>query len=123
MATTDVDQAIQAAATAFKSWKNKTGKERSDHLKNWHAEIVKNAAELTTTLTKENGKPLRDAQAEIGSSIALIEWYAEEARRLYGEIVPSPQPTKRALVIRQPVGVVGAISPWNFPSSMVSLFN
>jgi acyl-CoA reductase-like NAD-dependent aldehyde dehydrogenase len=117
----DVAIAIDAARVAFDSWRQRTPKERSDALRRWHTEIVREVQHLATVLTLENGKTLRDAQGEMGSSISNIEWFAEEARRIYGDVVPSSQPTKRAIVLRQPIGVVGAITPWNFPSSMVHL--
>ncbi|KAL3853205.1 hypothetical protein ACJMK2_016764 [Sinanodonta woodiana] len=116
----DTTAAIQSAYTAFQTWKKTTAKERSAIMKKWFALMVENKSDLAHLLTLENGKPYADALGEITYGANFCEWYAEEARRIYGEIIPSPIPTKRLLVLRQPVGVCGMITPWNFPNAMVT---
>jgi succinate-semialdehyde dehydrogenase/glutarate-semialdehyde dehydrogenase len=116
----DVEAAISAASSAFENFRSLTASARADHLLALHAEILRNAADLAELLTEEQGKPLAEARAEIGMSAAYVRWYAEEARRVGGEIIASPWPDRRLLVTRHPVGVVAAITPWNFPSSMLA---
>ncbi|HEX6914430.1 MAG TPA: NAD-dependent succinate-semialdehyde dehydrogenase [Chitinophagaceae bacterium] len=113
-------QAIEAADAAFGSWSITPPKQRSELLKSWYALIVQNAEALAALLTSEQGKPLAEAKAEIAYGASFIEWFAEECRRSYGETIPSPVKGKRMLTIRQPVGVVAAITPWNFPVAMVT---
>ncbi len=112
--------AVTAAAAAFGPWRARTAKERSDILKRWSALISANREELAAIITMEQGKPLAEARGEIGGGAAYIEWFAEEARRVYGDTIPGHMADKRIVVLRQPVGVVGAITPWNFPSSMIA---
>ncbi|WP_368653988.1 NAD-dependent succinate-semialdehyde dehydrogenase [Ornithinibacillus sp. 4-3] len=113
-------QAIQDAKEAFKTWKKLTAKERGSYLAK-AAEIMKSKADqLAETITKENGKPLPDAKGEVASGIEHLEWYAEEAKRVYGDTVPASSPDRQLLVIKQPIGVCGAITPWNFPLSMIT---
>jgi succinate-semialdehyde dehydrogenase/glutarate-semialdehyde dehydrogenase len=112
--------AIDAAATAFTRWRTTTAKERANTLRRWCDLTVQHVEDLAALLTAEQGKPLAEARAEILISAAYLEWFGEEARRLYGEIIPGHQRDKRLLVLRQPVGVVAAITPWNFPSSMIA---
>ncbi len=112
--------AINNADEAFQSWKNTTAKERSIILKKWSDLIIENVDDLAKIMTIEQGKPLAEAKGEILMGASYIEFYAEEAKRVYGEIVPDPRPGKRIVIIKQPVGVVGAITPWNFPNSMIT---
>ncbi|MCZ8185423.1 MAG: NAD-dependent succinate-semialdehyde dehydrogenase [Beijerinckiaceae bacterium] len=112
-------RAIQAAHAAFPAWRAKTAAERAALLLKLAELIRQNSEALAHLLTQEQGKPLAEARGEIGSSAAYVQWFAEEARRAYGEVVPSPWADRRILVTREPVGVVGAITPWNFPSSMI----
>ena len=113
-------RAIEAAHTAFLSFSKTTAGERAEMLRRLHQQILENQEELAQILTREQGKPLAEARGEIGMSAAYVLWFAEEARRVYGEIIPSPWHGRRLLATRQPVGVVGAITPWNFPSSMLA---
>ncbi|QTL06304.1 NAD-dependent succinate-semialdehyde dehydrogenase [Aquabacter sp. L1I39] len=113
-------RAIEAAAAAFPGWRAKTAAERAIALHKLADLIIANTDELARLLTTEQGKPLAEAKGEIGASAAYVRWFAEEARRLYGDVIPSPWPGRRILVTKEPVGVVAAITPWNFPSSMLS---
>ncbi len=111
---------INKADVAFQSWKNTTAKERSIILKKWSDLIIENVDDLAKIMTIEQGKPLAEAKGEILMGAGYIEFYAEEAKRVYGDIIPDPRPGKRIVIIKQPVGVVGAITPWNFPNSMIT---
>ena len=111
---------IEHADNAFHSWKNTTAKERSIILKKWSDLIVDNVDDLAKIMTIEQGKPLAEAKGEILMGASYIEFYAEEAKRVYGDIIPDQRPGKRIVIIKQPVGVVGAITPWNFPNSMIA---
>lgn len=113
-------RAIEAAHAAFLSYRLTTAAERSTLMRKLANLITANKEELALLLTSEQGKPLAEARAEIGASAAYILWFAEEARRLYGDTIPSPWKDRRIAVTHQPVGVVGAITPWNFPSSMLA---
>ena len=110
-----VSQALADAHTAFSSWKNLTAKERGAYLTALAGELHRRGDAIAELITRENGKPLAQAKGEVAMSIDHLQWFAEEARRAYGRIVPQQAEGKRHLVIRQPVGVVGAIAPWNFP--------
>ena len=112
--------AIESAKSSLNNWKKKTGRERSNILKKWNDLIVSNADDLAQIMTLEQGKPLAEAKGEVLMGASYIEYYAEEATRVYGDIIPDPLPDRRIVVIKQPVGVVGAITPWNFPSSMIT---
>ena len=116
----ETKKAIDDANTAFQTWKETTAKERSVILKKWGELITENADDLAKIMTIEQGKPLAEAKGEILMGASYIEFYAEEAKRVYGDIVPDPRPGKRIVIIKQPVGVVGAITPWNFPNSMIT---
>jgi len=113
------EQAIDAAATAFRAWADKTAQQRSELLFKWYTLILENQQELASILTQEQGKPLAEAMGEIAYSASFIQWFAEEGKRIYGDVIPSTQINQRILVIKQPVGVVTAITPWNFPSAMI----
>ncbi len=112
--------AIEAAHAAQASWASLTGKARAQILRRWFDLMVANADDLATILTAEMGKPWHEAHAEVLYGAGYIEWFAEEAKRVYGDIVPGHHPDKRLLVLKQPVGVVGAITPWNFPNAMIA---
>ena len=116
----DVDAAVQAADRAFRTWKQTTGDERAGYLKKAAKAVSERRDELARLLTSEHGKPLGDARKEIDGAVATLEYYAEEARRIRGEIAPSRSAVARSLVIRQPVGVVAAIAPWNYPVSLTA---
>ncbi|WP_113132645.1 NAD-dependent succinate-semialdehyde dehydrogenase [Hyphomicrobiales bacterium] len=112
--------AIEAAAEAQVLWAAKPAKDRSAVLRRWHDLIVEHADDLAAILTAEMGKPIAESKGEVLHAAAYVEWYAEEAKRIYGETFPAPANDRRMLVIKQPVGVVGTITPWNFPASMVA---
>ena len=113
-------RAIEAAEEAFHSWKATSVLERHGLLRKLHDAILDNQQALAELLTSEQGKSLAEAKGEIGSSAAYLLWFAEEGRRAYGDVVPSPWADRRIITLKQPVGVVGAITPWNFPSSMLA---
>ncbi|MBY3087863.1 NAD-dependent succinate-semialdehyde dehydrogenase [Rhizobium laguerreae] len=116
----ETEDAIRAAVIAQKLWAKKTAGERAAVLKAWHRLMIENRDDLAMILTLEQGKPLAEAKGEITYGASFIEWFAEEARRINGEVVPGHQPDKRILVLRQPAGVVAAITPWNFPNAMIT---
>ncbi|MCA1439436.1 NAD-dependent succinate-semialdehyde dehydrogenase [Ensifer sp. IC4062] len=120
MGIAEAHAAIDAAAAAQGPWAAKPAKDRSAILRRWHDLIVEHADDLAAVLTAEMGKPLAEAKGEVLHAAAYVEWYAEEAKRVYGETFPAPANDRRMLVIKQPVGVVGTITPWNFPASMVA---
>lgn len=112
--------AIDAAYTAQKDWAAKTGKERAAVLRTWYDLMVEHVDDLGTILTAEMGKPFAEAKGEILYGASFIEWFSEEAKRVYGDIIPGHQPDKRIMVLKQPVGVVASITPWNFPNAMIA---
>jgi succinate-semialdehyde dehydrogenase/glutarate-semialdehyde dehydrogenase len=116
----DAAAAIAAASVAQKAWARCTAKARADILKAWHRLWLANADDLATILTAEQGKPLAEAKGEVLYGAAYLEWFAEEARRIYGDTIPAHAEDLRIMVIKQPVGVVGAITPWNFPNAMIA---
>lgn len=113
-------EAIKAADKAWIMWRQLTARERADFLLKWAKLIEDNKEDLATIMTLEQGKPISEARAEIDYGNGFIRWFAEEARRVYGDIIPSNKPNQHLLVIKQPIGVVGAITPWNFPMSMIT---
>ena len=113
-------RAIEAAAAAFPAWAAQTAKQRAVILRRWFDLMMANQNDLAQLMTAEQGKPLAEAAGEIAYAAAYVEWFAEEARRIYGEIIPGHQADKRLFVMRQPVGVVAAITPWNFPAAMIT---
>ncbi|PID36087.1 MAG: succinate-semialdehyde dehydrogenase (NADP(+)) [Rhodobacterales bacterium] len=113
-------RAIAAAAAAQKEWQARTAKDRAGVLRRWFDLMMQNQGDLAAILTAEMGKPLAEAMGEIAYGASFIEWFAEEGKRVYGETIPGHQPDKRLMVIRQPVGVVGSITPWNFPNAMIT---
>jgi len=112
--------AIEAAYAAKPAWAALTGKERSVILRKWFDLMIENADDLAAILTAEMGKPLAEAKGEILYGASFIEWFAEEAKRIYGDVIPGHQRDKRIVVLKQPVGVVGSITPWNFPNAMIA---
>ncbi|MES0026604.1 MULTISPECIES: NAD-dependent succinate-semialdehyde dehydrogenase [unclassified Mesorhizobium] len=116
----EIRSAIDAAHVAQKSWAKKTGKERAAVLRKLYDLLVSNVDDLATILTLEMGKPWPEAKAEILYGASYVEWFGEEAKRVYGDTIPGHQPDKRIIVIKQPIGVVGAITPWNFPNAMLA---
>ncbi len=117
---TECARAIDAAYIAQKGWAKWTGKERAAVLRNWFDLMVENADDLGTILTAEQGKPLAEARGEVLYGASFIEWFAEEAKRVYGETIPGHQRDKRITVISQPIGVAASITPWNFPNAMIT---
>lgn len=113
-------EAIEAAHLAMPAWASRTAKERSALLRRWFELMIENKDDLAEILTLEQGKPLSEAKGEIVYGASFVEWFAEETRRVYGDIVPGHQPDKRILVMKQPIGVVAAITPWNFPNAMIT---
>ncbi|RVC83487.1 NAD-dependent succinate-semialdehyde dehydrogenase [Mesorhizobium sp. M4A.F.Ca.ET.022.05.2.1] len=120
MGAAETRDAIAAAHAAQPAWAARPAKERAAILRKWHELMVANADELAAILTAEMGKPFAEARGEILYAAAYVEWYAEEAKRVYGETIPAPSNDKRMIVIKQPVGVVGTITPWNFPAAMIA---
>ncbi|MFS7891145.1 putative succinate-semialdehyde dehydrogenase (NAD(+)) [Helianthus anomalus] len=112
--------AISAAYDAFTHWSKLTAADRSSRLRNWYNLLIAHKQEIGQLLTLEQGKPLREAIAEVAYAARFIELFAEEAKRVYGDIIPSPLPNRRLFVLKEPVGVVGAITPWNFPIAMIA---
>jgi succinate-semialdehyde dehydrogenase/glutarate-semialdehyde dehydrogenase len=120
LGASETHEAIKAAEVAQKSWAARTAKERANILRDWFNLIVENADDLAMILTMEQGKPLAEARGEIIYGASFIEWFSEEARRMYGDVIPGHATDKRIVVIKQPVGVVAAITPWNFPNAMIT---
>ncbi|MDK8874073.1 NAD-dependent succinate-semialdehyde dehydrogenase [Paracoccus sp. SSJ] len=116
----EVARAIAAAAEAMKGWAARTAKERAQIMRKWFDLMMENRDDLGRILTAEMGKPLPEAKGEIAYGASFIEWFGEEAKRIYGETIPGHLPDKRLTVIRQPIGVVGSITPWNFPNAMIT---
>ncbi|XP_071486185.1 succinate-semialdehyde dehydrogenase, mitochondrial-like [Diadema antillarum] len=117
----DMEEAVRVAyETFYGPWRDTTAKERSIILRRWAELMMQNQEKLAKILTAENGKPLAEAKGEIGYAASFFEWFAEEAKRAYGDVVPSPFKTKRMIFMKQPVGVAGMITPWNFPSAMIT---
>lgn len=112
--------AIDAAAEAFKSFRKTLPRERATMLRKWYDLMIANKEDLATLITWENGKPLADARTEVAYAAEFLQWFAEEAPRMYGDTIPSSVRTNRIVTIRQPVGVCGLITPWNFPSAMIT---
>ncbi|MDE1714418.1 NADP-dependent succinate-semialdehyde dehydrogenase (plasmid) [Chromobacterium amazonense] len=120
MGAAEAERAVAAAARAFPAWKAKSAKERAAILRRWFDLIMAHQQDLAIILTSEQGKPLAEAKGEIAYGASYIEWYAEEAKRIYGDIVPGPALDRRVLVTKEPIGVTAAITPWNFPSAMIT---
>ncbi|HZG31201.1 MAG TPA: NAD-dependent succinate-semialdehyde dehydrogenase [Ensifer sp.] len=120
MGVAETKEAIDKAYVAQAEWAAMTARARSDVLWRWHQLIVDHTDDLAAILTAEMGKPLAEAKSEVSHAAAYLQWYAEEANRIYGETISAPSTDRRMLVIKQPIGVVGTITPWNFPASMVA---
>ena len=120
MAAAETRRAIAAAQTAQAAWRRRTAKERSAVLRRWFELIVQHQEDLARIMTAEQGKPLAEARGEVLYAASFIEWFAEEAKRVYGDIIPGHQGDKRLLVQKEPVGVTAAITPWNFPAAMIT---
>ena len=120
MGADETRRAIEASEKAMVGWRAKTAKERAQILRRWFDLMMENQDDLGRILTAEQGKPLAEAKGEIAYGASFIEWFAEEAKRVYGDVIPGHQPDKRIVVIKQPIGVVAAITPWNFPNAMIT---
>jgi succinate-semialdehyde dehydrogenase / glutarate-semialdehyde dehydrogenase len=120
MGTKETRRAIEASARALPTWAARTAKERAVLLRRWFDLMLVHQQDLAVLMTAEQGKPLAESKGEIAYAASFLEWFAEEGKRLYGDIIPGHQSDKRILVLRQPVGVVAAITPWNFPSAMIT---
>jgi succinate-semialdehyde dehydrogenase/glutarate-semialdehyde dehydrogenase len=118
--TAETRRAIEAADNALPAWRQKTAKERAGHLRKWFNLMMEAQEDLAIILTTEQGKPLAEARGEIAYGASYIEWFAEEGKRVYGDTMPAPSNDKRVVCIRQPVGVVACITPWNFPNAMLT---
>ena len=112
--------AITSANNAWESWRNIAAKDRSAIIRKWYELIIENQDDLATIMTLEQGKPIGEARGEILYGASFVEWFAEEAKRVYGDTIPAPSQDKRIVVIKQPIGVVAAITPWNFPNAMIT---
>ena len=120
MGAAETRRALEAANAAWPAWKKKTAKERAGILRKWFDLMMAAQDDLAAILTAEQGKPLAEARGEIAYGASYIEWYAEEARRIYGDTIPTHQNDKRVLVIKEPIGVCAAVTPWNFPNAMIT---
>jgi succinate-semialdehyde dehydrogenase/glutarate-semialdehyde dehydrogenase len=120
MGGVETRNAIAAAERAQRSWKRKTNAERAALLEAWHDLMLENVDDLALILTTEQGKPLDEARGEIRYGASFVKWFAEEARRINGHTIPSPTPDRRIIVLKEPVGVCGIITPWNFPNAMIT---
>lgn len=120
MGTRETRRAIEAAADALPAWRGRTARERASLLQRWFQLINDNVEDLAQLMTAEQGKPLAEARGEVAYGASFIEWFAEEGKRLYGDIIPAQATDKRILVLKQPIGVVAAITPWNFPIAMIT---
>jgi len=116
----DTQAAIAAAEAAYPAWRAKTAAERAALLERWNALVLENISDLARIMTAEQGKPIAEAEGEIRYAASFIKWFAEEARRIEGGIVPAPEANRRILVMKEPVGVSAAITPWNFPAAMIT---
>src|SRR5688572_2394280 len=112
--------AVEAAERAFVEWRRKTAKERAAVLRRWYDLMIANQEDLARLMTIEQGKPLVESRGEVVYAGAFLEWFGEEAKRVYGDTIPGHQPDKRIVVIKQPIGVVACITPWNFPLAMIT---
>ncbi|MBI1868761.1 MAG: NAD-dependent succinate-semialdehyde dehydrogenase [Methylocystis sp.] len=120
MGAAEAGRAIAAAARALPAWRGKTAKERAHIMRRWHALIMAEQERLARIITAEQGKPLAESRGEVAYGAAFIDWFAEEGRRIYGDVIPAQGADKRILVFKQPIGVTAAITPWNFPSAMLA---
>ncbi|MFA7280305.1 MAG: NADP-dependent succinate-semialdehyde dehydrogenase [Sterolibacterium sp.] len=120
MGAAETRRAVEAAQVAQKSWRAKTAGERARILRKWFELIMANQEDLAMIMTREQGKPLAEARGEIAYAASFIEWFAEEGKRIYGDVIPAPQADKRIVVTKEPIGVCAAITPWNFPAAMIT---
>ena len=120
MGKVETRRAIEAANAALPAWRAKTAKERAAILRKWYDLMMANQEDLAVLMTVEQGKPLAESRGEIAYGASFIEWFAEEAKRVYGDTIPAQSPDRRIVVIKQPIGVCAAVTPWNFPNAMIT---
>src|SRR5438045_3840284 len=120
MGAEETRRAIEAADRALPAWRGKTAKERAQILRRWYDLMMANQEDLARLMTAEQGKPLTESRGEIAYAASFIEWFGEEGKRIYGDTIPSHGADKRIVVLKQPIGVCGAITPWNFPAAMIT---
>jgi succinate-semialdehyde dehydrogenase/glutarate-semialdehyde dehydrogenase len=120
MGAAETRRAIEAAGAAFPAWAAKTARDRGTILRRWYELMMAHQDDLALIMTAEQGKPLAESKTEIAYAASFIDWFAEEGKRLYGDVIPAHQADKRLLVLRQPIGVVAAVTPWNFPAAMIT---
>src|SRR3954454_11999643 len=120
MGAAETRRAIEAANAAWPAWRAKTAKERATILRKWFDLMMANQEDLAVLMTVEQGKPLAESKGEIAYGASFIEWFAEEAKRVYGDTIPAPTADRRIVVIKQPIGVCAAVTPWNFPNAMIT---
>jgi succinate-semialdehyde dehydrogenase / glutarate-semialdehyde dehydrogenase len=120
MGASETRRAIEAANKAWPAWRSKTAKERASILRKWFELMIANTEDLAVLMTSEQGKPLAESKGEVAYAASFIEWFAEEGKRIYGDVIPQQQNDKRIVVIKEPIGVVAAITPWNFPAAMIT---
>jgi succinate-semialdehyde dehydrogenase/glutarate-semialdehyde dehydrogenase len=120
MGGAETQRAIDSAQSAFAAWRDRTADDRAQCLQRWHALVQQHADDLALIMTLEQGKPLAEAKGEIAYAASYIQWFAEEARRIYGQVIPSPWRDRQLIVLKEPVGVVAAVTPWNFPAAMIT---
>src|SRR6476660_7922834 len=120
MGANETWRAIEAAKDAFADWGRRPAKERSNLMRKWYDLIMANVDDLGALMTAEQGKPLAEAKGEVAYAASFIEWFAEESKRVYGDTIPSPWKDRRLVVIKQPIGVCAAMTPWNFPAAMIA---
>ncbi len=120
MGASETRRAIEAAGEAFPAWRAKTAKERAGLLRRWHDLMMENQDDLAVLMTAEQGKPLAESKGEIAYAASFIEWFAEEGKRVYGDTIPTHMPDRRIIVLKEPIGVTVAITPWNFPAAMIT---
>jgi succinate-semialdehyde dehydrogenase/glutarate-semialdehyde dehydrogenase len=120
MGAAETRRAIEAADAAMAGWRRRTAKERAVVLRKWFELIVENQEDLATLMTAEQGKPLTESRGEIAYAASFVEWFGEEGKRVYGDVIPGHAPDKRIVVLKEPIGVVAAITPWNFPAAMIT---
>ncbi|RKZ83059.1 MAG: succinate-semialdehyde dehydrogenase (NADP(+)), partial [Candidatus Parabeggiatoa sp. nov. 1] len=120
MGEAETREAIAAAQAAWPEWRSKTAKQRAAIMRQWFDLIMANQQDLAVLITAEQGKPLAESRLEVAYGASFIEWFAEEAKRVYGDVIPQPKSGQRIVVIKQPIGVVAAITPWNFPIAMIT---
>src|SRR5271156_4194587 len=120
MGAAETGRAIAAADRALPAWRAKTAKERATILRKWFDLLIANTEDLAQLMTAEQGKPLTESRGEIAYAASFIEWFAEEGKRLYGDTIPQPKAGQRIIVLKEPIGVCAAITPWNFPAAMIT---